>query len=175
MKNVELYIPKVEDLWFRQECMSDPDTMNYNAGYDVSYFGYNYQTGCIDFPKEIWKSWHEEKITNENFYYAYILDLDSKKFVGYLNFNKNPETKKATMGIVINSKYRGMGYMRPAMDLLFKEAKKKGVSCLIDTVPSSRENALKVFFDKGFVKTEEFFGKKFNKDEKVFKIEKIIE
>ena len=59
MKNIILIEPKLEDLWFREECMSDPDTMNYNAGYDVSYEGYHYDTGCIDFPKSKWESWLE--------------------------------------------------------------------------------------------------------------------
>ena len=54
MKNVQLYIPNVDDLWFRQQCMSDPKTMSYNAGYDVSYKGYDNNTGCIDFPKNKW-------------------------------------------------------------------------------------------------------------------------
>ena len=33
---VELYIPKPEDLWFYQKMMSDPETMSYNANWDVS-------------------------------------------------------------------------------------------------------------------------------------------
>ena len=51
MTNIELYIPKLEDYWYEAKLQSDPDTMNYNAGYDVSYYGYHYDTGCIDFPK----------------------------------------------------------------------------------------------------------------------------
>lgn len=174
MKNIKLYIPKVEDLWFRQECMSDPETMSYNAGYNVSNYGYHFDTGCIDFPKESWKIWHNEKMSNPNFYYAYILDTDTNKFVGYLNFNKNPQTQKATMGIVINSQFRGMGYMRPAMEKLFEEAKAREVSVLTDTVPQSRQKALKVFFDLGFEKVGEFAGVKFNKEENIFEIEKIL-
>lgn len=27
---ISLYIPQIEDLWFRQEFMADPDTMSYN-------------------------------------------------------------------------------------------------------------------------------------------------
>ena len=47
-----LYVPKLEDYWYEQKLQSDPKTMKYNAGYDVSYYGYHYDTGCIDFPKE---------------------------------------------------------------------------------------------------------------------------
>ena len=55
MKNVSLYVPKIKDFWFRQRCMQDPETMNYNAGYDVCFSGYHYDTGCIDFPKSEWQ------------------------------------------------------------------------------------------------------------------------
>lgn len=172
MKNIELYKPKLDDLWFRQECMADPKTMNYNAGYDVHFDGYHYDTGCIDFPKENWKDWINDKLANPNFFYAYILDKDIKKFVGYVNYNKNPQTNKATMGIVVKNEFQGQGYMRPALNLLIESAKKNGVEALTDTVPENRERALKVFFDLGFNKVGQFSSKKFDKDELVFEIEK---
>ena len=37
MEKLELYIPKPEDLWFYQKMTSDPETMSYNAGWDVEY------------------------------------------------------------------------------------------------------------------------------------------
>ena len=51
MEKLELYVPKLEELWFYQQMLSDPDTMSYNANWDVSYSGYHRETGCIDFPK----------------------------------------------------------------------------------------------------------------------------
>lgn len=169
---VTLYVPKLEDLWFRQECMADPETMSYNAGYDVCTYDYHYDTGCIDFFEENHKSWFDKKMSNPNFYYAYILDKNTKKFVGYLNFKNDPNSKSATMGIVVKNEYRGNGYMRLAMPLLLDEAKKRGVKFLTDTVPKSREGALKVFFDLGFEKIDEFNSKKFNKDDLVYEIQK---
>ena len=171
MKNIELYKPKLDDLWFREQCMSDSKTMNYNAGYDVHYSGYHYDTGCIDFPKEKWQSWVNDKLNNPNLFYAYILDKDTKSFVGYVNYEIN-KTKKATVGIVIKNEFRGQGYMRPALNLLIQNAKNNGVVALIDTVPQTREQALKVFYDLGFNKVGEFVSKKFNKNEIVFEIEK---
>jgi len=171
MKKVSLYIPKVEDLWYREKCMSDPDTMAYNAGYDVSYDGYHYDTGCIDFPKGKHKAWYDSKMTNPNFFYAYIRDDESKEWVGYVNFNKDEETGNATMGIVIESVHQGKGYMRPAMKQLINEAQKKNVNLLTDTVPTSRENALKVFYSLGFEKSGEVVGKKFNKSEVIAEIQ----
>lgn len=61
-KNLSLYVPKLEDFWYEEKLESDPLTMDYNAGYDVSYYGYHYDTGCIDFPKECWKSVFDRRI-----------------------------------------------------------------------------------------------------------------
>ncbi len=169
-KDVELHVPAFEDLWFRKECMSDPQTMHYNAGYDVHYDGYHFDTGCIDFPEDEWQSWVEKKLNNPNFFYAYI--VSNNQFVGYVNFNKNPETNNATMGIVIKSEHQGKGCMRPAMKKLIEKAKEHGVKCLTDTVLENRENALKVFYDLGFEKTGEFKSKKFDKEEVVAEISK---
>ncbi len=45
MEQHELYNPKLEDLGFYQKMMSDPETMSYNAGWDVEYDGYHRDTG----------------------------------------------------------------------------------------------------------------------------------
>lgn len=168
--DIELYIPTFNDLWFRELCMSDPKTMNYNAGYNVHFDGYHYDTGCIDFPKEKWQKWIDEKLNNPNFFYAYIVSKNA--FVGYVNFNKNSQTNCATMGIVIKSEHRGKGYMRPAMKKLMEKAKVCGVEYLIDTVPERRTRALKVFYDLGFEKIREYESRKFNEIEYVAEISK---
>ena len=171
MKDVKLYVPNKSDFWFRAECMSDPKTMSYNAGYNVEYFGYHYDTGCIDFPTEKWSDF-DERLKNPNFYYAYILDCNTNKYVGYLNYNMNANTKEATMGIVIKDEYRGQGYMKPALELLIKKAKDCGVKYLTDTVPNTREIALKVFYELGFNVVSQISSIKFNKPEIVFEIKK---
>ena len=56
MKNIELVVPKLEEYYYEQKLEEDPNTMSYNNGYNVSYEGYHYDTGCIDFPKDKWKS-----------------------------------------------------------------------------------------------------------------------
>lgn len=172
MKNIRLHKPTIDELWFREQCMSDPDTMAYNGGYDVHYEGYHYDSGCIDFPKEKWESWYESKMKNKDFFYAYIFDEDNEKFVGYVNFNKNAVTKKATMGIVIKASEQGQGYMRPAMELLIDKAKECGVKALTDTVPETRENALRVFYSLGFKKVGESVGLKYGEEEIIAEIEK---
>ncbi len=165
MKQIKLITPSLKDLWFRKQCLSDPETMNYNAGYNVTYLGYDYSTGCINFNKETWEQWYNTKLKNPNFYYAYILDEESNNFVGYVNFNMDSVTHNATMGIVVKHCYQGQGYMRPAMQQLILKAKQYGVKALTDTVPETRKNALKVFYSLGFEKINQFETLKFNKPE----------
>lgn len=174
MKNVVLHVPNLKELWYREKCMTDPDTMSYNAGYDLSFEGYHYDTGCIEFPKSKHEEWLNNKNANPNFFFAYIEDVDTKEWVGYVNFKKNEKTKHATMGIVMESIHRGKGYMRPAMIELVKHAAESGVEVLTDTVPESREKALKLFYDLGFEKTGQYVGTKFGKDEVIAEIEYIV-
>lgn len=51
IKNIELVVPKLEEYYYEQKLEEDPNTMSYNNGYNVSYEGYHYDTGCIDFSK----------------------------------------------------------------------------------------------------------------------------
>ena len=83
MKNIELYIPQIDDYWYEEKIEKDEKTMSYNAGYDVKYYGYNFDTGCIDFPKDKWEDTYNKRI-KENRYFAYIKDCDINEFVGYV-------------------------------------------------------------------------------------------
>ena len=146
-----LYVPKLEDYWYEQKLQSDPKTMEYNAGYDVSYYGYHYDTGCIDFPKERWQLSYDRRI-KEKRYFAYLKDLSTNEFVGYVNYHYNKKDNRYECGIVIESIYRGKGY-----------AKENGINALYDNFEKDR-NGAKVFFELGFEIVEETTWKKFGKD-----------
>ena len=162
MKNISLYIPNIEDYWYEQKIQSDPKTMSYNAGYNVSYYGYHYDTGCIDFPKERWQEVYDKRI-KENSYFAYIKDNDINEFVGYVNYHYNKNDDRYECGIVIESKYRGKGYSKPALKLLCETAKKNGVKELYDNFEIDRDNTLEIFKSVGFIVVEEQSWMKFNK------------
>ena len=67
-------------------------------------------------------------------------------------------------GILIEDKYRGKGYSKPALKLLIKEANKNNIKYLYDTFEKSREKALKLFLDVGFEIYEKTTANKFNKE-----------
>ena len=158
---MKLHIPELSEYYFEQQILSDPETMNYNAGYDVSYYGYNYETGCIDFPKDRWESQYNKR-KNENKFFAYIQVDDD--FVGTVNYHYVESEKRYECGIVIYSKYRGKGYSEQGLQLLCDEARKNGVKELYDNFEEPRTSAIKSFEKVGFEIVEKTTWKKFNED-----------
>lgn len=163
MKNIALVIPKLEEYSYEEKLEKDPNTMSYNAGYDVKYSGYHYDTGCIDFTVDKWKDVYDKRI-KENRYFAYIKDFDINEYVGYVNYQYDKEQNIYECGILIEYKYRGKGYSKDALKLLIKEAYNNGIEYLYDTFEKDRENTLKLFLDVGFKIFKEETWKKFNKD-----------
>ena len=163
MKNIELVIPKLNQYSYEQKLESDPKTMSYNAGYDVSCLGYHYDTGCIYFPKEKWIATYNKRI-NENKYFAYIKDCDINKYVGYVNYQYNKNDNIYECGVLIENKYRGKGYSRDALRLLVKKANEQGIKYLYDIFEKERKNTLKTFLNVGFEIYKETKWKKFNKN-----------
>ncbi len=163
MKNIELYIPKIDDYWYEEKIEKDEKTMNYNAGYDVSYYGYHYDTGCIDFSKDRWKDTYNKR-RNEDRYFAYIKDNDIDEFVGYVNYQYNRNENRYECGIVIEYKYRGKGYSIQALKLLCDEARNNGIKELYDSFEIYRGNTLDIFKQVGFEIAQEQTWKKFGKN-----------
>ena len=165
MKNISLYVPQLKDYYYQEKIQSDALTMSYNAGYDVSYYGYHYDTGCIDFPNSRWNEVYEKRI-NENRYFAYIKDNDINEYIGYVYYNYNNEENRYECGILIEHKYRSKGYSKPSLMLLIEEARKNGIKELYDNFEIDRDNSLKLFLDVGFKIVEEKTWKKFDKEVK---------
>lgn len=160
---ITLIEPNVEDYWYEQKIQSDCSTMHYNAGYDVQYFGYHYDTGCIDFPKENWqKTYNKRKKSND--FFAYIKDEETNTFIGYCNYHYNSNDKRYECGILIENKYRGKGYSKVALRLICDKAKEKGIRELYDSFEIDRSNTLKVFESVGFYIVQKQKWKKFNKN-----------
>lgn len=152
MEELELYIPKLEELWFYQKMLSDPETMSYNANWDVTYEGYHKDTGCIDFPRTAWASWYTQWIGNEPArFYAYIKRKSDGVWIGDINFHYTPEQDWWDMGIVIYAPYRRKGYAVPALRLMLNHAFKHcGVTRLHNDFEIGRPAGLQVHLAAGF-------------------------
>lgn len=152
MEQLELYIPKFEDLWFYQKMMSDPKTMSYNAGWDVEFDGYHRDTGCIDYPDEIMSDWYTNWIVHEpERFYAYVKRCTDGAWIGDVNFHYNTEKDWWDMGILIYAPYRGKGYGSSALHLLLDHAFRVcGISKLHNDFESSRTAACTIHQKAGF-------------------------
>ena len=149
---LKLYIPKLEDLWFYQKMMADPETMSYNAGYDLDFDGYHKDTGCIYYPDEVLSEWHKRWVGNEpERFYAYIQRSCDGAWIGDVNFHYNAEKDWHDMGIVIYAPYRGKGYALPALKLLLDQAfRAYGISRLHNNFERTRSAALRIHRKVGF-------------------------
>jgi len=149
---LELYIPRLEDLWFYQKMMADPATMSYNAGWDVDYDGYHRDTGCIDYPDEVLPGWHSRWIGAEpERFYAYIKRCSDGAWIGDVNFHYVPEKDWYDMGIVLYAPYRGQGYAVPGLKLLLDRAFRVcGISKLHNEFETTRDAAWAIHCKLGF-------------------------
>lgn len=122
-KKLHLHIPECSELWYRQQILSDADTMDYNKGYHLDFEGYHNDTGCIDFPESQWESWYRWFVCGmPDRFYAYKVRNCDDVFIGEVNIHKSTENTWYDMGIVIENKYRGMGYGVEALNLLLAVA-----------------------------------------------------
>ncbi|MBO5095935.1 MAG: GNAT family N-acetyltransferase [Bacilli bacterium] len=119
----------------------------------------------MDFPKERWKETYDKRI-RENRYFSYIKDNDIDDYVGYVNYHYNKNDNRYECGIVVESKYRGKGYSKLALQLLCNTARKNGIKELYDNFEINRGHTLEIFKPVGFEIVEEQTWKKFNKDVK---------
>lgn len=151
-ESLELYIPKTEDMWFRREMMESPDTMAYNAGWEVSYPGYHSDTGCIDFPRSEWAG-ACARLTGDmpHSFYAYLWERSSGAFIGEVNFYPSSDGPWAEIGVVLHAPYKGRGYGRAALELLAEKAFADcGLPALRNTFEPERAAALAVHRAVGF-------------------------
>lgn len=158
MKNIKLVV--TDDYTYKKRLESDAKTMSYNAGYDVTYDGYNYDTGCIEFNKENWFN----LLNDNNRYFAYVKDCDFDEYVGYVNYQYNEKDDVYECGILIEYTYRSKGYAKDALKLLIREANKNGIKYLYDNFEKEREHTLELFLNLGFEICKETKWKKFDKD-----------
>ena len=138
---VKLYIPKYEDLWFREKFMSDIDTMSYN----------NKWGGTIPFPKEHWKDWYDVWVLSDNkkCFYRYLINEDDE-YIGEIAYHYDEELKIYLLDVIIYSKYRKKGYGKEGLNLLCECAKENGIEYVYDNIAIDNK-AIKLFLDNGFI------------------------
>ena len=138
---ITIYMPALQDLWFRQQFMADEATMSYNTALG----------GTIPFPETEWERWYESwLIHHENKrFYRYLKNSETNTFVGEIAYHYDEEENKYIADIIVYAKYRGKGFGEQGLLLLCEAAKANGVEILYDNIAIDNP-ATKLFLKVGF-------------------------
>ena len=138
-RTLRLHKPELDDLWFREKLLSDPDTMSYN----------NKWGGTIPFPQEKWNDWYQQWVAENDgrHFYRYLSDED--KFVGEAAYHYDESRDVYLCSLVVLSGERGKGYGKEGLKLLCEAAKENLVDVLFDDIAADNPS-VKLFLDCGF-------------------------
>lgn len=147
---LKLYKPQLEDLWFREALMNDPETMSYNRAWG----------GTIPFPKEKWSDWYRKWITEPEGkrFYRYLLWQETNQFVGEIAYHFDHLNNIYIANIIVCAQYRCRGYGREGLKLLCDAAKSNGVTMLYDDIAVDNPS-VQLFLKNGFTidyRTDDF-------------------
>lgn len=142
---ITIYMPALQDLWFRQQFMADEATMSYNTAWG----------GTIPFPETEWERWYESwLIHHENKrFYRYLKNSETNTFVGEIAYHYDEERFIWLADVIVASEYRGKGYGTSGLQLLCQAVAKNGVDFLRDDIAIDNP-ARAMFLKAGF--TEEY-------------------
>lgn len=138
---LQLYRPSLDELWFREELLSDPATMEYNRAWG----------GAVPFPRERWAEWYKLWLGSADRFYRYLLDSDNGRFVGECAFHRDYDRQIYLADVIVKAEERGRGLGRQGLRLLCSEAKKRGLVFLYDDIAADNPSA-KLFLSEGFEK-----------------------
>ena len=138
---IKCYQPTLDELWFRESLMADPDTMSYNDAWG----------GTIPFPREDWEDWYQywiEEPEGQRFY-RYLLDEETNAFVGEIAWHLDEERNIHICDVIILAKYRNRGFGSEGIRFLCEAAKKSGITVLYDDIAADNPS-WKLFLKNGF-------------------------
>ena len=147
---LEIYKPRIEDLWFREKYLSDEETMSYN----------NPWGGVIPFPESEWKRWHDIWVNGNDgtHFYRYLKDGDTGDFVGEIAYHFDDDRDIWLADVIITSEYRGRGYGKQGLKMLCRLASENGIGILYDDIAIGNP-AIALFRENGFTekyRTDEY-------------------
>ena len=140
ISKVIFYKPHLEDLWFRQAMMADPETMSYNNAWG----------GTIPFPRENWEEWYDYWVTNpKGRFYRYITTGESRSFVGEAAYHYDNDLNIYLADIIIAARSRRHGYGKAGLEMLCEAAQKEKIPELYDNIAINNPG-INLFLQCGF-------------------------
>ena len=133
--SVSLIVPRLEELWFRQTMLADPETMAYNHAWG----------GVIPFPRERWQPWYDRWVARPEGqrFYRYVAN-EAGRFVGEAAYHYDGELGVYLADVIVHAPERGRGYGGAALEALCRAAKDNGLAELRDNI--AIDNPAAVFF-----------------------------
>ncbi len=149
---LELHVPTRAELGVRQQWLSDPEFMAYNAGWDVSYPGYDRGTGCIEWPDSQWDVFVERlALPADRQGYFYVRDGETGAFVGHAHYVVEPDgAAHIGLNVVPASRGRGLGalVLRLLVERVWRDT---GAEEIVNEFEDAREPAVRTHRRCGFV------------------------
>jgi len=140
ISKVIFYKPHLEDLWFRQAMMADPETMSYNNAWG----------GTIPFPRENWEEWYDYWVINpKDRFYRYITTGESRSFVGEAAYHYDNDLNIYLADIIISARSRRHGYGKAGLEMLCEMAQKEKIPELYDNIAINNPG-INLFLQCGF-------------------------
>lgn len=135
---LELIKPAFNQLSFKQDLLSDEDTMSFNHKYG----------GTIDFNQNRWQVWYEKWLSdNPNYFYRYLYSKEEDCFVGEVAYHY--DEGRYLCDVIIHSKYRCKGYGKEGLYLLCQCALENGIHELFDDILLDNPS-IHLFLKQGF-------------------------
>lgn len=136
---LHLYVPELEDLWFRERMLADAQTMAYNHSYG----------GTIPFPPERWEQWYRRWVCpgDGKRFYRYL--RDGEDFTGEVSYHFDSEAGIYLTDVLIDARFRRQGFGKRGLLLLCEAARANGIETLYDHIAIDN-GAVKLFLECGF-------------------------
>lgn len=137
---IRFHKPLLEELRFRQQLLSDEQTMAYNDRWG----------GAVGFPQDRWADWYSRWVEHpDRRFYAYLYSEEEKAFVGEAAYHFDEELDGCIVDVIVHSRYRGRGYGTQGLQLLCEQGRRDGLEALYDDIADDNPS-LFLFLKNGF-------------------------
>ena len=149
---VAFHVPIRAEFGVRQTWLCDPEFMAHNAGWDLSYEGYDRDTGCIQWPESEWDAFAERlALPADRQGYFFVRDTATGEFVGHAHYTVQPDGAALIgLNVVPSRRARGLGerVLRPLVDRVWRDTTAVEI---VNDFEDEREPAVCVHRRCGFV------------------------
>lgn len=153
---IDFHVPARAEFRVRQQWLSDPAFMAYNAGWDVSHPGYDRETGCIAWPESEWDVFAERlALGADRQGYYYLRDRERGLYVGHAHYTVEPDAV-AHIGLNIRPPERGRGLGTQVLHMLVERVwRQTTVQEIVNEFEDGRVAAARTHRRCGFVPDRE--------------------